>query len=62
MTYDFLFLYHRYNKSKKDNSSMSYVKVLDIFGYLVFPTLLQNLHSNVRRALIIKLIVNHICI
>ena len=38
---------------------MSVVKILDIL--VVFPTLFQNWHLKVRRALIIKWIVNHIC-
>ena len=39
---------------------MLIVKVLDIF--VVFPTLFQNLIGKVRRALIIKWIVNQTCI
>ena len=40
------YIYHRYYKSKKDNSTMSVVKVLDIF--VVFPTLFRNLSGKVR--------------
>ena len=39
---------------------MLIVKDLDIF--VVFPTLFQNFIGKVRRALIIKWIVNHTCI
>ena len=52
MTHDLLSLYRRYYKSKKDNSAILIVKVLDIF--VVFPTLFQNFNGKVRRALIIK--------
>ena len=38
---------------------MLIVNVLDIFA--VFPTLFQNLNGKVRKALIIKWIVNHTC-
>ena len=59
LAYDFFFLCHIYYKSKKDNSTMIVVKVLDIF--VVFPTLFQNLDGKARNALI-KWIVHHICI
>ena len=47
-----------YYKSKKDNPTMSVVKVSDIF--VEFPILFHKLHRKVKRALIIELIVNHI--